>query len=269
MPYQRDFVKYHQSIAQELDVTKNRVRDLIGNSHWLSDGEFKEAVLRKILINHVPESMRVGKGFICYPSEEQDNYRNNSSQLDILITSKNKYTLFKDGELTIVTPDVVEAIIEVKTKHNKSELEDDLKKLAEQAKLVRKYSPNCWIGLFIYEGDNSHENVLKAVNEAVNVEKEKVINSVSIGMNTFILYWENGREIYSKVNGPVWHSYKFEEKLKDLAPAYFISNIVWHLTPNPSEKTQEAWFPIEESNGKETFRKFCIGIEKNAGLLAF
>ena len=108
MPIRTDFFGYHKSIAQELEATKDRVRQLIGSTHWETDGEHKEAIIRKVLRNHLPESVRIGKGFVCFESHT-------STQIDVLITAVDKPTLFKDGELVLVTPDAVHAVIEVKT----------------------------------------------------------------------------------------------------------------------------------------------------------
>lgn len=91
MPIQRDFKAYHESIADELSATKNRIRDLIGNHHWETDGAHKEAVLRKVLRNHIADSLHVGRGFICGPNKT-------SHQIDVLISFRDKPTLFRDGD---------------------------------------------------------------------------------------------------------------------------------------------------------------------------
>jgi len=71
---------YHKSIALELDDSKNRVRNLIGSRHWLSDGEHKETLLRRLLRSHVPETVNVGSGFVYLGVDDS------SHQLDILIS---------------------------------------------------------------------------------------------------------------------------------------------------------------------------------------
>jgi hypothetical protein len=109
MPNRVDSLAYHESISLEMQSTQNRIRNLIGSDHWLTDGEHKEAVLRKALRTHLPEIFHVGRGFICYREKS-------SGQLDILIIDKTSPTLFKDGELILTTPDTVSAIIEVKTR---------------------------------------------------------------------------------------------------------------------------------------------------------
>src|ERR1039457_1403565 len=109
MPTKRDFQEYHKSIAAELAATKDRVLHLIGASHWESVGQQREAVLRKALRTHIAESLHVGTGFVSGPDST-------SHQTDILICRRDKATLFRDGELFIVTPDAVAGIIEVKSR---------------------------------------------------------------------------------------------------------------------------------------------------------
>src|SRR5262245_16534154 len=99
-----DFLSYHKSLTDELHSLKNRIRDIV--RHWPTDGEQKEVALRTVLRRHLPESIIVGRGFIVTRDQA-------STQIDLLIVDGNAPTLFKDGDLMIVTPDAVRAIIEV------------------------------------------------------------------------------------------------------------------------------------------------------------
>ena len=101
-----DFLAYHQSLAAELNAVKDRVRHLI--RHWPTDGSFKESVLRSVLRRHLPESLFIGTGFIVTATDC-------STQIDLLIVDKEHPRLFWDGDLIIVTPEAVKAVIEVKT----------------------------------------------------------------------------------------------------------------------------------------------------------
>ncbi len=245
MAIQRDFIEFHKSIAAELNSTKDRIRNLIGDTHWQTDGEHKEAVLRKVLHAHLPENLKVGRGFVCLNGET-------SSQIDILIVSRNKPTLFKEGELIIVTPDTVEAIIEVKTKASDYRIVGEaLKKLAEDVKIIRSQgNRKCQAGLFFYECsiNNPHKKVLEILQSASQGNKKSAINWISLGPNNFFRFWENG--ISTQDQHPVWHSYDLE----NLSPAYFISNVVWDVSRENSLEMQFAWFPIE--GGKEQYRKW-------------
>jgi hypothetical protein len=88
---------YHESITSELDAVKNRIRNLV--RHWPTDGEWREAALRTVLRRHLPDSSLVGRGFIVT--------RNHSStQVDLFVLKSGKPTLFRDGDLVVITPDV-------------------------------------------------------------------------------------------------------------------------------------------------------------------
>ena len=59
-----DVRKYFLSLSQELEALKKRVRFLIADQHWQTDGEWKESVVRQVLRRHLPIDAVVGRGFI-------------------------------------------------------------------------------------------------------------------------------------------------------------------------------------------------------------
>jgi hypothetical protein len=265
----RNFTDYQESIADELKATKNRVRNLIGDAHWLTDGEHKEAALRKVLKSYLPESVRVGTGFVCYPHESVNNARATSTQLDTLISSIAKPTLFKDGDLTIVTADAAEAIIEVKTKLSPNRLNEALKKLADQVERVREnafdkvpagnFQPEpdkqCWAGLFVFDSNLSHRTLMEAVSAAADGKERRVVNCIAAGPNLFLRYLKFDQYDDGLYYEKRWHSYD----IRGLAIGYFVSNLVWHISDGIPLHTKPAWFPIEE--GKETQRKWYATLQ--------
>ena len=255
MPVETDYLKYHQSISKELKATQDRIRNLIGSKHWLTDGEHKEAVLRKVLRSQLPEEYNVGKGFICFENSS-------STQIDVLITNKKKPTLFKDGELFILTPDCVQAILEVKTSQNNAELRDTLNKLSNQIQAIRETGNPCWAGLFIFDESCTHENALYALFDAANCNENRVINFVALGPKDFFRFWLNGnRQANGYFEGPVWHSYNFTDRtMHGLSHAYFISNIVMNLSEGSYPHSAYAWFPIKGDGGKERYRQQFISL---------
>lgn len=245
MSIERDFNKYHKSISQELAATKDRVRYLIGGAHFPTDGQLKETVLRKVLRNHIAETLHIGTGFVCGPEKS-------SHQLDILITARNKPTLFKDGELLFVTPDAVLAIIEVKTSMP-TDIVGVLDKLADDVSMIRgNGSLECKAGLFIYNasGKGYYQSLLKNLQEVSRGDINRVINWITAGPDLFIRFWQNGNDENSTIKEEVWHSYYLE----NLSHAYFMSNVVWDTCPHLDFNMQYAWFPIE--GGKVNYRKW-------------
>ena len=76
---------------------------------------------------------------------------------------------------------------------------------------------------------------------------EATINCVSLGGSHFFRFWEKGHSTSSPEKEPMWHSYYLE----NLGQAYFISNLIYHLSDDFDDVFSEAWFP-EES--KEPFK---------------
>ena len=247
----RNLQEYHRSITQELQVVKDRIRNLIGDVHWQTDGEHKEAVLRKVLRTHLPESMRVSKGFVCYPD-------GTSTQLDILITARDKPTLFKDGDLILVTPDAVKAIIEVKTNLGSQTIRGALDTLASEVEKIRLHQQQCKAGLFIFEDSRiGDEDILATVQKVSRGQETRVVNWIAVGPSRFVRFWPDGSRANSQINGPVWHSYE----LVELAYAYFVGNVVWGVSSDNSLEMQFAWFPIR--GGKECYRTYYISLCSN------
>lgn len=261
MPVEVDFVKYHRSLADEFIATKDRIRNLIGDAHWLTDGEEKEAILRKTLRARLPEYFRVGTGFFC-------DIESTSNQIDVLITNANKPTLFRDGDLAIVTADCVEAIIEVKTGWKTDKIQKAICKLSKDVEVIRKYNPKCWAGLFVYEGPkfspsniriskkimDSSALLLDLIRNVCNGGEQRAINCVSYGPDLFVRYWDKqSKGLDYRLNSEGWKSYFFNSTTHSgLSTAYFIGNLVMHLS-NDENKSGYAWFPIQTESGKELY----------------
>jgi len=122
--------EYFKSLTVELESLKDRVRFLIENQHWQTDGEWKESVVRQVLRRHLGTSTAVGRGFVV-------SAHGSSHQLDVLMFDALKPVLFRDGDLAFVTPDAVVGIIEVKARATPSIVANAAAKLAEDMALVR------------------------------------------------------------------------------------------------------------------------------------
>lgn len=272
MKIQPNLINYYKSLADEFSANKNQIRDLIGSTHWPSEGGHKEAILRRVLQNKLPEIFRVGTGFFT-------DGENTSTQIDILIADASKPTLFQNGDFLVVTPDCVKGIIEVKTSLiGRQKTNEAIGKLIKNVEKIRNYQiwqyafnnpqfnyrnyqeleiiPFCWAGLFVYEDDN--ELKMNYLLEELNLQSEnkieRTINCLTIGENLFIRFWPNVSETFKgRLRNPGWQSYKFRENHKKLSPAYFIGNLVMNLTNSENSYYSRAWFPIQTGNGKEDY----------------
>ena len=248
------FTEFHKSITAELYSVKDRIRQLV--SHWPTDGEHKEAALRSVLRRHLHQSADVGRGFIV---TEKDC----STQIDILIVDNRKPVLFREGDLMIVTPDAVLAVAEVKAElRNGPMLTDAIEKLATIRRLIgsnelyRPVAERIWSGIFAFnESDLSHEVMMRAVGEA-KVNQIYPVNCISAGKSKFMRFWESGQVVSSPETGGVWHLYD----LPEVAPSYFIGNLVDSISPFKQSDASFAWFPV--LGGKERHRTMHLSQSK-------
>ena len=115
---------FQESITQELDAIKNRVRNLIGNAHWGEEGRFKEAVLKNVLRKFLPNNLSIGTGFILQAVGNNDDENILSSQLDIIIYDNTLPVLFSEGDFIITTTANIRGILEVKSRITANSLND-------------------------------------------------------------------------------------------------------------------------------------------------
>lgn len=249
-----DYEAYHKSLTNELFAIKDRIRHLV--KHWPTDGESKEVALRSLLRKLLPETVIVGRGFIV--AENQS-----SSQIDVLIVDARKPTLFKDGDLLIVTPDAVLGVIEVKTRlQSPRQFGDVLTKLSQIEELCRDITgqDKVWSGLFVFEGASDltrlHKQALEGLGSAYNATR-RIVNCISCGKTVFIRHWNRGADVNSNERGPVWHSYELDK----VAPSYFVGNLIDWISSIDNSTASYAWFPA--IGGKEQFRKFYLPVGHN------
>jgi hypothetical protein len=257
---QASILEYHRSISKELESTRNRIRHLLGDAHWPTEGEYKEAILRRALRTYLPGTLRVGRGFVSYP-----NHRS-STQIDVLITDTRYPTLFQEGDTVIVTPEAVRAIIEVKTTlRTPGDFGKVICTLGRAVADIREAgNTQCQAGLFVYEKSNVPDSgLLRHLALQAERDDRRAVNWVAFGPNRFFRFWEHGlRQAGSPIDGPVWHAYG----LMGLAYSYFLSNVVWELTMQDLRQqgryvpgsTEQMWFPLEEDGGKENYRKSYV-----------
>jgi hypothetical protein len=236
-----DAATYYRSLSQELDALKGRVRDLIQDRHWLTDGEWKESVLRAVLRRHLPPTVTVGRGFVV-------GERRPSSQIDVLLYDSSFPLLHKDGDLVFVTPDAVRGIIEVKSTARRDNITDALVKLGCDAELVPDGAKRIFVGLFAYEdelGPNSDNLLFAALQAAAAGTRRKATNHVCLGPSRFVRFWSS--DPYTNAGLNKWYSYSIPQ----MAAGYFVFNALARTVGDAVNRNLWAWFPKE---GKEVHR---------------
>lgn len=248
-------LEYHISLGSEFISLRNRVRNLMRDPHWLTDGEWKESVLRTMLRKHMPAGVVVGRGFIFTPEEC-------SNQIDVLIYKSSSPIIFRDGDLVFVTPDAVIGIIEVKSAVNIRDYKVALRSLGMNLAFLKRAQSirpgvrianwKYFAGLFCYEANvNRPMDFCAAMNTLASGDRRQVIDLAVLGPSYFIRFW--GEAPPSGIVANQWSIYKLE----DLAMSYFISNVVGYCSPESIVINARAWYPLET---KETRRVGSISL---------
>lgn len=165
---QPDTTAYLQSWAQELRARCDRVRQLIGDAHWLSDGHHKEAIIRQFLRMYIPSGLTVSRGFVRSPAVKNSC----SPEIDILIADPAVHpALFAESDLQIIAPTSLVAQIAIKTNLTKETLLSGLDNIARTQLVAGKYAApdRIWRSLFFYDVPSTRtpESILETLQTCI------------------------------------------------------------------------------------------------------
>ena len=128
-------MRYLSSFDDELEAKKKRLDELLGSNHWLSVGNYKENLLKELLINVLPKNLEIGTGFLIFNLNDE---LLRSKQIDLLIWDPEKGSpLFRDGDFVIIPSESCVAAIEVKTNLTAGKLKSGLKNLESVTRMIR------------------------------------------------------------------------------------------------------------------------------------
>lgn len=165
--------RYLRSLADELSAQSQRVRDLIGDRHWLTDGTHKEFLLAEIIRRHIPGSHLVARGFIVSPFESDVCSR----EQDILIVdTSSEAPVFHQGGVVITFPGAVRGAISVKTTLGKKEVLDAAETLASARRIAVRSGTDpatLWTGAYFLDASTA----VQAKPDAVYEYLEEAIRS--------------------------------------------------------------------------------------------
>ncbi len=103
------------------------------NPHAGDKGEETEEILREFLNHHLPQRFRAAEGIII------DNANQISRQTDVIVYDALASPVYRYSKKTLILPvDTVAAVIEVKSRLNKPDLEDAYKKIASCKSLKKR-----------------------------------------------------------------------------------------------------------------------------------
>ena len=163
-----DDAAYLHSWSNELLARADRVRQLIGDAHWLSDGHHKESLIREFLGRYLPNNLSISTGFVRATGQKSQC----SPEIDILILDPARHPpFFNEGGLSIVPPSSVVAHYEIKTMFAKENLSAALATIAKtQLTLTANVDlENVWRCACFYKIPNprSLESIEKTITETI------------------------------------------------------------------------------------------------------
>ncbi len=247
-----DIIAFQKSITHELDVVKNRVRNLIGNAHWGEEGRYKEAILKNIIKKFLPSNLSVGTGFILNNNNQNDISR----QLDIIVYENTLPVLFSESDFIVTTLRNVRGIIEVKTRINSNtinavveQFDNSVNSLGGIIKRRRMF-----LGIFSFEFDGNIED--ERIDTSL-VECHGIVNHISLGPNFFIRKWKHSDA--QNLEPPVECETNFYNVygIESLSFSYFISNLLAIATPGGLRDRYWFSFPIQGTKEVNRLRTIC------------
>lgn len=159
--------RYLQSLADELSAPANRIRNLIGDKHWPTDGAYKEHLLAGVIRRHCPAALIVARGFVvsdidpAIVSREQDL---------LLVDTTREAPLFYEAGVVVSFPRNVIAAISVKSSPRKSEVQDvvsTLNSLRTAAAHPSLEPSHIWCGAYIYGSPKTSATMYKQIADAI------------------------------------------------------------------------------------------------------
>lgn len=244
--------KFQESITNELDIVKNRVRNLIGSANWAEEGRYKEAILRNVIRRFLPSCLSLGTGFIIRKNNHDTKI---SRQIDIIVYDNTIPVLFSEGNFVITTYKNVKAIIEVKTKISNHDLHESINKSKENGKLINK-NKKIFNGIFSYEYNDGIES--DSIDNALK-NAEGYVNYLSLGKDIFIKFWEkeDRNRLHPNINNCEGDFYNIYN-LRGLSFSYFISNLICMTCGREIDDRWWFLFPIEGTKERYRERIICL-----------
>ena len=250
-----DALKFQKSITKELDVTKDRVRNLIADANWGEEGRYKEAILRNTIKKFLPSHISIGTGFILKdrrnlydrPLERDDV----SNQIDIIFYNNTCPPLFFEGDFIITNSTNVKGIIEVKSTIDSVKLRNSIKKGDSNGEII---NDDIFNGIFVFEYNNRMTiDILKKI----LCKSQGRVNHIAFGTDFFIRLWNRKiPDLHPNINCDK-KFYGFYE-IPELAFSYFISNAIESMIKKQCGDRNWFLFPIEGTKEKHRIDSVCL-----------
>jgi hypothetical protein len=139
---------YLRSLSMEIQSRANRVRHLIGDKHFLTDGHHKEYVLQSMLQKFLPHGVICARGFVV----RDHSLSAISNEQDLLLVDTRRCApLFYESGVVVTFPENVRAAVSVKSTLSSTSLLDSVKGLNSIPRIESEQQP--WLGVFAFAVD--------------------------------------------------------------------------------------------------------------------
>ena len=159
--------RYLQSLAEELSAPANRIRNLIGDRHWPTDGAYKEHLLGSVIRRHCPDGLTVARGFVV---SDLDQTVVSREQDLLLVDTTREAPLFYEAGVIVSFPRNVVGAISVKSSPNKGEVEDvvsTLNSLRTAAAHPNLEPSHIWCGAYVFSAPKTSARMYKYIADGI------------------------------------------------------------------------------------------------------
>lgn len=250
LPEERSLPNYYKSFAKELDVVKNRVRNIIGSAHWASDGSHKEIVLQDILRRFIPKRYSISSGFVV-----SDDGQQSSKQIDILIYDIDSPLLFTSSNFVIIPRHYVRAVIEVKTDTGRgNQLQKALDTLYSVQNILNRTSDSIYTGIFSYSHNGLKEDNVNTVVPQIHTKISRFYNGLNNLTFDIRRHTLTSMCINRKIYGLHWNGLADTEpkfgfyNTKENSFNFFMSNLLNTLDGALVGQSKRLWYPSEKES---------------------
>ncbi len=161
----KGLANYYDQESRSLKARFEQLESLIGSTHHHQmDGYHCEEIVRSLLMRVLPSSLTVSTGFVRGNPHMniESKLKVASPQIDILIHKTSTFApIYEQGIVSVVLPDAVSAIIEVKKRLKTDLLADAVRNIAMTLQLLiahrRNGIENMFSGVFAFSNEVSLE----------------------------------------------------------------------------------------------------------------
>jgi len=124
--------EYYQRIQDKLLIQKDMIDTLLKTQNTRVRSDYYEAIVRDLVRESVSKSFSVARGIIL--SEEGQN----SEECDLILYESSAFdTWFQSGEIVVISPEAVRAVVEIKRTLASGSIKDAINNLLSVSRLRR------------------------------------------------------------------------------------------------------------------------------------